>query len=70
MEANIALLQCYRKVNFEDYKKMAGASQENLCSNHKDKIKNILAEDSMTMTRLVSERVEILTKMDPKKLKN
>ena len=53
MEANKALLQCYRKVSYEEFKKMPEATQDNVCAVHKDKIKDILEKDQMTMTTLV-----------------
>lgn len=65
VEANQGLLQCYRKVNLDDYKKMSGAAKDGLCQNYKETIKEILANDQMTMTTLVKERVMILKAYKP-----
>ncbi len=53
IEANKALLQCYRKVSVEEFKKMPDATKDNLCGAHKDRIRDILSREQMTMTKLV-----------------
>ena len=59
----MALLECYRKTTLDDYKKLSAGAQENLCASNKNKVKEILESDQMTMTNLVVDRVEILRKL-------
>ncbi len=53
MEANKGLINCYKKVSVDEYKKLPEATQASLCENHKNRIKEILDSNEMTMTRLV-----------------
>ena len=46
----MSLLECYNKVSVEEFKKMNSGAQENLCLNQKNKIKEILASNEMSMT--------------------
>lgn len=60
VEANQALLNCYNAVSLEDFKKLGESQKESLCAAHKEKVRDILRSNNLTMGNLVKERVEIL----------
>ncbi len=53
VEANQALLNCYNAVTLEDYKKMGEGQRDGLCANHKEKVREILRSNQLTMSNLV-----------------
>lgn len=42
VEANQALLACYNAVSVDDYKKLSESARENLCSQPKEKLRDIM----------------------------
>jgi hypothetical protein len=60
VEANQALLACYNAVSVDDYKKLSESARENLCSQPKEKLREIMRGNQLVMSNLIKERVEIL----------
>jgi hypothetical protein len=63
VEANQALLSCYNAVSPADYQKLNEGQQEALCSSQREKVRDILRSNSLVMSNLVRQRVEILHRL-------
>lgn len=64
VEANQALLTCYNQVGGPaEFGKLSDSQKENLCSSHREKIRDILRGNQLIMSNLIRERVEILKKL-------
>ena len=60
MSANEALLDCYQAVDLEAYKSMSAVAQKNVCIKEKTTIRNILENNQLNMTQVVTDRVNVL----------
>ncbi len=63
VEANQALLNCYNQYSVADFNKLSDSAKDTLCSSQREKVKGILANNSLAMSNLVAERVEILKRL-------
>ena len=63
VEANQALLACYNEVSPADYQKLNDSQRDSMCSIHREKVREILRSNQLTMSNLVRERVEILKRL-------
>ena len=68
-EANEALMDCYQGVNMADYNSMGKAAQNMLCHKEKTTIKNILTNNEMNMTQVVTDRVAVLYALNKRGMK-
>ena len=66
VEANQGLLECYNKIKIEDFNKMSDAGKDSQCASHKEKIRELLNNNSLVMSALIKERIEIITKLNTK----
>ncbi len=48
---------------YEDYQKLSASAQENLCAAPKNKIKELLQNNELSMRKLVIARIEILKRL-------
>ena len=53
-------MDCYAAVDIEKYRGEPAAKSAGLCMQYKNKIKTILQNDDLNMTRLVQEKVAIM----------
>lgn len=63
VEANKAMLACYNKVDTEQFKGQPEGKASNVCASEREKVKDILKSNELTMTRIVEERVGILQRL-------
>ncbi len=63
VEANQALLQCYNKVSVDEYKKMSEGTRDSVCASEKQRVKDIVGSNSLVMSNLIRERIDILNKI-------
>ena len=63
VEANYAMLECFEKVNADDFKGSDLSKTANICSKEKSQVQALLSSNSMTMTRNVQDRIAILKKL-------
>jgi len=59
-DANVAMLECYNKVDYEQYKGQPEGKSANVCMKEREKVKDILKSNELTMTRIVEERVGVI----------
>ena len=69
VNANKALIECYEGIDPEQYKGKENTTS-NVCLPQKQKVKDILASNSMTMTRVVKERVAIMQAIQSEQFKH
>ena len=55
------MIACFEQVDQEQYKDKPEANTASICNSEKEKVKSILRNNQMTMTRVVKERAMILT---------
>ena len=60
IQANEEMLKCFEKQDPEEFKGTGVSKAGNVCQSQKQKVKDILNGNDMTMTRLVQDRVSIL----------
>lgn len=60
IEANQAMIACMEGIDQEQFKGKPDANTSTICNSEKEKVKSILRNNSMTMTRVVKERAMIL----------
>ena len=60
IQANEEMLKCFEKQDPEEFKGTGAAKAAGVCQREKQKVKDILNGNDMTMTRLVQDRVAIL----------
>ena len=63
VEANQALIACYQKI---DLKGMEHSQMDRICMKEKAEVKSILESNTMTMTQLVQDRVNVLYLLNEK----
>lgn len=63
VEANQDLLNCYNKVSAAEFAKLNDSQKETTCSAQRDRVKEILKSNSLVMSNLIKERVEILKRL-------
>ena len=64
IEANEALLECYDNVDMDQYKGQPLAKSASVCNSQKEKVKELLRSNQLSMTTLVTERVNILKNLE------
>ena len=63
VEANEAMLECMEKVDQDAYRGKEGTSAS-VCMSQKERVKEILRSNQMSMTRVVKERVMIMKALE------
>lgn len=63
VEANQELLNCYNKISAADFAKLSDSQKETTCSAQRERVKDILRTNTLVMSNLVTERIEILKRL-------
>lgn len=63
VEANQDLLNCYNKIGAAEFAKMNDSQKETTCAAQRERVKDILRSNSLVMSNLIRERVEILQRL-------
>lgn len=63
IETNQALINCYNAVSPADFQKLSDGQKESLCASQREKVRDVLRSNSLVMSNLVRERVEILHRL-------
>ena len=61
IEANQDMIKCFEQIDQDQYR---GKDSTSVCSSQKERVKEILRSNQMSMTRVVKERVMIMKAME------
>lgn len=64
VEANMALIDCYERANNKDPK--GDSAILATCTQHRERVEDLLRRNVLAMTNLVEQRVQILNELGPK----
>ena len=65
VEANEDMLKCFESADQDQYR---GKDTSSVCTSQKERVKEILRSNQMTMTRVVKERVMIMKAMETQQM--